>query len=124
MTTQSSPKHSWLAIASVILSLFALCTLPLPLIPSTLLGLIGMLLGGLALGRIHKKGGTNRDRLFAIAGIALGVVPIISFCITITLFVREIPRLIDFASREISNVTTYLSVEIPKLAALLSNLFR
>lgn len=120
----TNPKRSWLAIASFILSLLALCTLPLPLIPSTLLGGIGILLGGVALWRIQKKGGTNRDRLFAIAGIVIGLLPIISLCATLTLLAREIPRLLTFIPRAISDLTSYLSREIPKLVALLSNLFR
>jgi hypothetical protein len=124
MNTQSPPSRSWLAIASVLISLFALCTLPLPLIPSTLLGMIGMMLGGVALWRINKKGGTNRDRFFALAGIGLGLLPIISLCVTLTFLAREIPRWAASASQEISNVTSYLSREIPKLVALLSNRFR
>jgi lipopolysaccharide export LptBFGC system permease protein LptF len=102
MIEQSNPNRVWLATASFILSLLGLCTLPLPLISSTLLGVIGSLLGGVALWRIQKNGGTNRDRLFAIAGIIMGLLPIFSLCITLTILVREIPR----------------------VAGLLSNLFR
>jgi hypothetical protein len=124
MNAQSPPKRSWFAIASVLLSLFALCTLPLPLIPSTLLGVIGMVLGGVALWRINKKGGTNRDRFFAFGGISLGLLPVISLCVTLTFLAREIPRLAAFAPQAISKITSYLSLEIPKMVALLSNLFR
>jgi hypothetical protein len=124
MNAQSPPKRSWFAIASVLLSLFALCTLPLPLIPSTLLGVIGMVLGGVALWRINKKGGTNRDRFFAFAGIGLGLLPVISLCFTLTFLAREIPRWAAFAPQAISKITSYLSLEIPKVVALLSNLFR
>jgi len=119
-----TPSRSWLAIASFVISLFTLCTLPLPLIPSSLLGILGSVLGGIALWKINRSRGRNSDRLFAIGGIVMGVVPVISFCITLTIFVREIPRLITAASRVVTNVTSYLSMEIPKLAALLSNLFR
>ena len=76
------PPYNKLAIASFSISLFTLCTLPLPLIPSSLLGILGFVLGGIALWRIQRFGGMNRDRLFAIGGIVLGIVPIISFCIT------------------------------------------
>jgi hypothetical protein len=86
--------------------------------------MVGMLLGGVALWRINKKGGTNQDRFFAVAGIGLGLLPVISLCVTLTFLAREIPRLAASASREFSNVTSYLSREIPKLVALLSNLFR
>ena len=102
MTEMTNPKRSWLALASFILSLFALCTLPLPLIPSTLLGIIGLLLGVAALWGMQKKGGTNRDWFLAVGGIVIGFLPVVSLCITLTFIVREIPR----------------------VAGLLSNLFR
>jgi hypothetical protein len=116
--------YNKLAIASFAISLFTLCTLPLPLIPSSLLGILGFVMGGFALWRIQQDGGTNRDRLFAIGGIVLGVVPIISFCITMILLAREIPRWTALLSAKTSQMMVYLSVEIPRWAALLSNLFR
>jgi hypothetical protein len=66
------------------------------------LGGIGSLLGGVALWKIQKNGGTNRDRLIAIAGIIIGLLPIFSLCVMLTILAREIPR----------------------VAGLLSNLFR
>jgi len=118
-----SPR-SWLAIASFSISLFTLCTLPLPLIPSSLLGILGFVLGGIALWKIQRYGGTNRDRLFAIGGVIMGIVPIISFCITTILLAREIPRWAALLSAKVSQVMVYLSSEIPRWMALLSNLFR
>jgi hypothetical protein len=120
----SPPNRSWLAIVSFSISLFTLCTLPLPLIPSSLLGILGFVLGGIALWRIQRYGGTYRDRLFAIGGIVMGIIPIISFCITTILLVREIPRWIALLSEKVSQLIDYLSGEIPRWAALLSNLFR
>jgi hypothetical protein len=117
-------NHSLLAIISFVISLFALCTLPLPLIPSSFLGILGSVLGGIALWRIQRNGGENRDRLFAIGGIVMGIVPFISFCITMTLLAREIPRLITLLSTWISQLSAFLSREIPRIPALLSNLFR
>jgi hypothetical protein len=124
VTENPSPRRSWLAIASFSISLITLCTLPLPLIPSSLLGILGSILGGIALWRIQRNGGVNRDRLFAIGGILMGIVPIISFCTTTILLVREIPRWTALLSAKISQVTLYLSGEIPRWEALLSNLFR
>jgi hypothetical protein len=116
--------RSWLAIVSFVISLFALCTLPLPLIPSSFLGILGSVLGGIALWRIQRNGRENRDRLFAIGGIVMGIVPFISFCIMMTLLAREIPRLITLLSTWISQLSAFLSREIPRIPALLSNLFR
>jgi len=102
MTEATLPRRSWLALTSFILSLVALCTIPLPVIPSTLLGIVGLLLGLAALWRIRKKGGANRDRFLAFGGIVLGFLPVISLCITLT----------------------FLAHEFPRWVALLSNLFR
>jgi hypothetical protein len=124
MADMTTSNRSWLAIASFVISLFALCTLPLPLIPSSFLGILGSVLGGIALWRIRRNGGENRDRLFAMGGIVMGIVPLISFCITVTLLAREIPRLITLLSTEISQLSAFLSREIPRFLALLSNLFR
>jgi hypothetical protein len=124
VTEISPPTRSWLAISSFSISLFTLCTLPLPLIPSSLLGILGFVLGGIALWRIQRYGGTNRDRLFAIGGVIMGIVPIISFCITTILLAREIPRWAALLSAKVSQVMDYLSSEIPRWMALLSNLFR
>jgi hypothetical protein len=124
ITHQTNPRRSWLAIASFSISIFTLCTLPLPLIPSSLLGILGFVLGGIALWRIQRFGGTNRDRLFAIGGILMGIVPIVSFCITTILLAREIPRWTGILSDKVSQLIVYLSGEIPRWAALLSNLFR
>jgi uncharacterized membrane protein len=124
MNENVTPSHSWLAVTSFIISLLALCTLPLPLIPSDLLGGVGLVLGIIALRRIQKKGGTNRDRFIALAGIGLGILPVISFCITVTFLAREIPRLAVLLSEKIAQLIIFLSREIPRLTALLSNLFR
>jgi hypothetical protein len=88
------------------------------------LGIIGFVSGGIALWRIHRFGGTNRDRLFAIGGVALGVIPIVSFCITTILLAREIPHWVALLSSEVSQMWHSLSDVIPRWVALLSNLFR
>ena len=124
MVERTDPPRSWLAIASFSISLFTLCTLPLPLIPSSLLGILGFVLGGIALWRIQRFGGTNRDRLFASGGVVLGIVPIISFCITTILLAREIPRWVALLSAEVTQMLDSLPGEITRWAALLSNLFR
>ena len=94
------------------------------MIPSSLIGILGVGLGGMALWRIQRSSGTNRDRLFAVGGILMGIVPIISFCITTVLLAREIPRWAALLSAKVSQVVVYLSAEIPRLMTLLSNLFR
>ena len=124
VTEISPPTRSWYAIASFSISLFTLCTLPLPLIPSSLLGILGFVLGGIALWKIQRYGGTNRDRLFAIGGVVMGIVPIISFCITTILLAREIPRWAALLSVKASQVMISLSSEIPRWMGLLPNLFR
>jgi hypothetical protein len=124
MADVTASYRSWLAIASFSISLFTLCTLPLPLIPSSLLGILGCVLGGIALWRIQRFGGANRDRLLAIGGMVLGFVPIISFCITTILLAREIPRWLALLSAEVSRAMVTLSDEVPRWLALLSNLFR
>jgi hypothetical protein len=124
VTVTTHYNRSWLAIASFIISLLALCTLPLPLIPSTLLGILGVFLGGIALWRMRRLGEVNRDHLFAFGGIIIGIVPLVSLCITAIILVREIPHWLDFLSNRYSQLTTILSNEIPKWVALLSNLFR
>lgn len=124
VTENSSPPRSWLAFASFSLSLFTLCTLPLPLIPSSLFGILGFVLGVIALWRIQRFGGVNRDRFFAIGGMTLGFVPIISFCVTAVFLAREIPQWIALLSAKVSPVMVSLSGEITRWVALLSNLFR
>jgi uncharacterized membrane protein len=124
ITNQTTPSRSWLAIASITISLFTLCTLPLPLIPSSLLGILGFVLGGIALYRIQRFGGVNRDRLLAIGGMILGIVPIISFCVTVFLLAREIPQWATLLIVKVSQVIAFLSDEITRWVALLPNLFR
>jgi len=124
MSDQMTPRRSWLAIASFVVSLLALCTLPLPLIPSSLMGGIGSILGVIALWRIQKKSGTNQDRLWAIAGIVIGILPIVSLCFTVFFIAREIPHGMAFLSEKGSRLAIFLSAEFHHLIALLSNMFR
>jgi hypothetical protein len=124
MTAQGTSNRSWLAIASFIISLIALCTLPLPVIPSSLMGGVGTVVGIISLWRIRKKGGTDQDRFWATAGIVIGILPIISLCFTLFFIVQEIPRGIVFLSEKGSQLVNFLSSEFPHLIALLSNVFR
>ena len=124
MTMPDTSNRGWLAIASFIISLVALCTLPLPLIPSSLMGGVGALVGIIALWMMRRKGGTNQYRFWAIAGIVIGILPIISLCFTIFFIAREIPHGVAFLSDKGSQLVIYISNEVPHLIALLSNLFR
>ena len=88
------------------------------------MGGVGAVMGVFALWRIHRNGGTNRDRFIALGGVVVGLLPIVSFCITVTLLARKIPGWVEFLAGEIPQTITYISREVSRLPALLSNLFR
>ena len=94
------------------------------MVPSSLLGILAMILGVIALWSIRRHGGENRDRFFAIGGIVIGFVPIISLCITTVLIIREIPRWVEFLSGKWFEFVAFISLESHRLLVLLSNLFR
>mgnify|MGYP000542087181 CR=1 FL=1 len=88
------------------------------------MGGVGAVMGVVALWRIHRKGGTISDRFIALGGVVMGLLPIVSFCITVTLLARKIPGWVEFLAGEIPQTITYISREVSRLPALLSNLFR
>lgn len=90
------PETSGLAIASLVLSSTGLCC--------GITGIIGLVLGCVALSEINKSNGQLAGRGFAIAGIILGALSILSMILSVILFSRvqwheqgfvSLPRLIS-----------------------------
>jgi len=76
--TEVEPKTSGLAIASLVLSITGVCC--------GIGGIIGLILGCVALSQINNSNGRLTGKGLAIAGIVLGIVSILGMLVTTVLF--------------------------------------
>ena len=73
---------SKMAIASLVASLLALCT---AFVGAGFLGIVGVILGHIALSQIHKSNGFQTGRGLAIAGLILGYLEVAGFVVIVLL---------------------------------------
>lgn len=74
-------KTSAWAIAGLILGIFGICSLPIPFIPSFCLGGLAIFAAALALRGWRTSSWKNR--LLALSGLALGIVPWVGWALTL-----------------------------------------
>ena len=76
----AAPKNNGLATGSMVVSIFSiLCIQPI--------GIVGAIMGHVALGQIKKSGGTQGGRGMAIAGIVIGWIAFALFLLVLVLVV-------------------------------------
>jgi hypothetical protein len=81
-------KVNRLALASFVLGITGVMTVPIPIIPSCVVGWIGVLFGFIALWQIRKWGGRSWDLVFAFLGILTGLLPMAGWCALIYAVVK------------------------------------
>ncbi|GAB4482733.1 MAG: hypothetical protein OHK0031_05480 [Anaerolineales bacterium] len=74
-------KASAWAIAALILGILGVCTIPIPFVPSFCVGGLGIFAGALALRSWRSDSWKNR--LLALSGILLGLIPWLGWALTI-----------------------------------------
>ena len=76
----AAPKNNGLAVGSMVVSIFSiLCIQPI--------GIVGAIMGHVALGQINKSGGMQTGRGMAIAGIVIGWIAFALFVLFLILVV-------------------------------------
>ncbi len=79
-TMQAGPKNNGLAIASMVTSIVSVFCLGV-------FGIVGAIMGHVALGQVNKSGGTQTGKGMAIAGIVIGWLTFALFLVYIVLVV-------------------------------------